>query len=106
MRFSEYYTEAQITKGDVITLPGDKKQWIVVDIDGDDIELLDYETKTKSKTVSFDDVIAIQQDMFGGKASTDKKEKPKKIPAPKPKEVKTQISLLMKFTTISYFQKI
>lgn len=89
MRFKEYYTE-ELSKGDVVHVKDEEPTYIVVDITDTDYKLLDYDTKTKTKVVPLNMVTGKQSDLFGGKASTEKKEKPKAISAPKPKEVPTK----------------
>ncbi len=62
-------------------IKNDKTPYIIKSIDNDTVELIDAKTKKNTVVISRDDIVAKQDDLFGGKSSTE---------APKKKKYKRQ----------------
>ena len=61
--------------GDVVYIKNDPTKYVIKGVEDGKYELIDAKTKKKTKVVDADKLHAQQQDMFGGKSST---EAPKK----------------------------
>ncbi len=74
MRFREiYFTEEKYTlkKGHEVFVQDDKTPYVIKRIDGDVLELVDVETRKNTLVVHKDKLTSKQEDLFGGKTSTE-----------------------------------
>jgi len=96
MKFSKLYYNESFTPGDVVAIVNDKKQYVIVDIlDDGNYKIAELDNKSKTKIITKKDIIGIQRDLFGAKASTEPPEKEPAIKRPQSKDFKVkQLDLL------------
>lgn len=70
--------------GDNVFVKNDPTEYVIKGVSDGQYELIDVKTKKKTKVVDADELHAQQQDMFGGKTST---EAPKKKSYKRPKKM-------------------